>query len=212
MNWLAHLALSPVDAPALRVGNVCGDFFTLAQRAELPPALRLGVQWHLAIDAFTDDHPVVARARSRFPASHRRVAGLLVDVLFDHLLARDWAHWMGGDLPSFTRAFYREALKTSALPVPVRDNLTTMAAQDWLTGYATWLGVEFTLQRLARRMSPRLARRCPMEPVPDLLAALLPRLEEDFAAFWPDLCGHCALLPLPVTAPARCGRTPASTV
>ena len=193
MNWLAHLALTPPNEPDLRLGNVCGDFFTLAERAALPPAVRRGVELHLAIDHFTDTHPVVARACARFPSSHRRVAGMLVDVMFDHLLARDWESLMGGALEPFTHEFYREAGQAGALPQHVRDILATMAAQDWLSGYATWFGVEMTLLRMSRRMSPLLARRCPMEPVPDMLAALLPDLALDFSAFWPELQRHCAV-------------------
>ena len=191
MNWLAHLALTPPRETALRLGNVCGDFFSLAERETLAPGVRRGVELHLAIDAFTDAHPVVTRACARFPASHRRVAGMLVDVMFDHLLARDWDYWMGGDLGAFTGNFYRETRQARDLPGHVRDILATMAAQDWLSGYATWFGVEMTLLRMSRRMSPLLARRCPMEPVPALLADLLPDLALDFAAFWPDLRRQC---------------------
>jgi acyl carrier protein phosphodiesterase len=195
MNWLAHLALTPAHESGLRLGNVCADFFTLAEREALPPAVRRGVDLHLAIDTFTDAHPVVARACARFPASHRRVAGLLVDVAFDHVLARDWETWMGGDLNAFTCAFYREARLASGLPGHVRETLDTMSAQDWLAGYATWFGVEMTLLRMSRRMSPRLARRCPMEPVPEMLASLLPDIAGDFSEYWPELHRHCAAMP-----------------
>jgi acyl carrier protein phosphodiesterase len=191
LNWLAHLALSPAHDPALRLGNVCADFFTLDERLALPPALRRGVDLHLSIDSFTDQHPVVARACARFPASHRRLAGLLVDVAFDHLLARDWSRWMGGSLNTFTREFYRETRRADDLPDHVRSTLALMAREDWLSGYATWFGVEMTLLRMSRRMSPRLARRCPIEPVPEILAGLLPDLATDFVLFWPELSKHC---------------------
>src|SRR6187549_190225 len=90
MNWLAHLLLSPPE-PLLRLGNLSGDFVRGIDVTLLRPELQLGITQHRRIDAFVDAHPLVRRSRERLDAPFRRFAGVLVDVYYDHFLARDWA-------------------------------------------------------------------------------------------------------------------------
>jgi len=44
---------------------------------------------HRAVDTFTDAHRSCARAR-RVAPPHRRFAGIVVDMYYDHYLARHW--------------------------------------------------------------------------------------------------------------------------
>src|ERR1043165_6125429 len=61
---------------------------------------------HRRIDRYTDAHPDVVAARALFPDGLRRYAGIVLDVHFDHLLARDWPRWDGGSLAAFTARVY----------------------------------------------------------------------------------------------------------
>ncbi|MCP6082951.1 ACP phosphodiesterase, partial [Klebsiella pneumoniae] len=68
------------------------------------------------IDLFTDTHPLVRDARALFPAARRRVSGILLDLFFDHCLARDWADYAEVPLPAFTGQVYRVLADQAALP------------------------------------------------------------------------------------------------
>lgn len=92
MNFLAHAVLAGDDA-ADRIGGLLGDFVKGPLPAGLPPALASGVALHRAIDGFADHHPAFLASRARIGARRRRVAGALVDLFYDHLLARDWGEW-----------------------------------------------------------------------------------------------------------------------
>ena len=86
MNYLAHLHLGGPGRED-RLGSLYGDF--VKGSADVWPAgIAAGIRLHRRIDVYTDDHPLVIRAKTRLPAARRRVAGLLVDVFFDHCLAR----------------------------------------------------------------------------------------------------------------------------
>ena len=90
MNFLAHALLAGND-PALIVGGVVGDWIKGPLPGPLPPDLARGVALHRAIDSHAETHPAFQRSRNRVAPDRRRYAGILVDIFYDHLLARDWA-------------------------------------------------------------------------------------------------------------------------
>src|SRR5215470_5364172 len=89
MNHLAHALLAGPDADLL-LGSLLGDFWRGAPDPAWPAGVGAGVVLHRKIDVYTDSHPVVAEARALFGAPWRRYAGILIDIYFDHALARAW--------------------------------------------------------------------------------------------------------------------------
>jgi len=75
------------------LGSLIGDFVRGRIDPALPPKVRAGIALHRAIDAYTDAHADVAAARALFEPPFRRYAGILLDMWFDHLLARQWARF-----------------------------------------------------------------------------------------------------------------------
>ena len=75
---------------ALIVGGVLGDWIKGPLPGTLPPDLARGVALHRAIDSHAETHPAFQRSRNRVSPARRRYAGILVDIYYDHLLARDW--------------------------------------------------------------------------------------------------------------------------
>jgi len=190
MNWLAHLRLAPTE-PLLRIGNLCGDFVAGVDLASLPPAIQGGIWQHRALDRFVDAHAITAQSRQRLGLPFRRFAGVLVDVFYDHFLARDWARLGDGrPLAAFATATY-DLLDAHAavLPERLRAALPAMRAQDWLASYAELDGIDVVLARMAAR----LGRPTPLGEGGTVLRACYEALGEDFAALWPDLVRHsCA--------------------
>ncbi|HLY95891.1 MAG: ACP phosphodiesterase [Sideroxydans sp.] len=151
MNFLAHAFLAG-DEPALIVGGVVGDWIKGSLPGTLPEDLARGVALHRAIDHFAESHPAFRRSRARVSVERRRYAGVLVDVFYDHLLARDWAAIHRQPLQEYCRTVYaliRERMDD--LPAAGHPALTMMAQQDWLSSYAQIEGVADILARMSRR-------------------------------------------------------------
>jgi acyl carrier protein phosphodiesterase len=150
VNFLAHILLAP-DTES-RVGQLLGDFVTNSSEAEFGAVIHREILLHRKIDAFTDSHPVVLAAKSRFRPETRRFAGILLDVLYDHLLARDWSRYCAQPLPEFVGHFYSGAeLFRSRFPPDFARAFTYMVADDWLGSYREFAGVRSTMLRLGIR-------------------------------------------------------------
>lgn len=151
MNFLAH-ALLAGDDPALIVGGVIGDWIKGHLPAGLPDDLARGVALHRVIDSHADAHPAFQLSRSRVSAPRRRYAGVLVDMFYDHLLARDWGVIHHQPLQEFCAEVYRLVeLRLPELPESAHGALRMMAREDWLSSYAEVPGLADVLARMSRR-------------------------------------------------------------
>jgi acyl carrier protein phosphodiesterase len=191
MNWLAHLLLSEPEVE-FRLGNLLADVVKGKARAALPPGVRRGIACHQAIDAFTDSHPVVHRSKRRIGEEHGRFAGILVDIFYDHFLARDWPRYAGGALDDFTAEVYASfhAYAAEALPEEARELLTRLSEGDLLGSYRRVAGIEAALDRLSRRLEVRLGRPFALGRAVAELEAQYKEFGRDFAEFFPELRAH----------------------
>lgn len=187
MNWLAHLYLSE-PAPEFRLGNLLADAVRGPERARMSPEFLRGVVCHQSIDVFAERHPVVLRSRQRISASHRRFSGILVDIFYDHCLARDWARYSSIPLAQFTRSAYTElAPLMPQLPEEARITLERIIAHDWLTSYETLAGIEDILARLSYRLSERFQRDVSLHTAMTDLHQHNAAFTADFHEFFPAL-------------------------
>lgn len=186
MNWLAHLYLSESD-PAFRVGNLLPDILSYSQLTGLPEDFQRGIRQHRLIDAFTDTHPVFKLSVRRIPESHRRYGGVLVDVFYDHILAREWAAYSPQPLPDFTAEVYRsfEILKHQ-LPSEIWPRLESMRDTDLLGSYRELSGIAAALDRI----SHRLRRHIPLADATVILESHYVAFRTDFEEFFPELRAH----------------------
>jgi acyl carrier protein phosphodiesterase len=190
MNWLAHLYLSEADAEC-RLGNLLADLIRGKDRERLPPRIRRGFACHQAIDAFTDYHPVTGRSRRRVRDAHGRFAGILVDVFYDHFLARDWPRWSDVPLEEFTAGIYTSLPPLAAQFLDeARQMLARMVAEDRLTSYRELAGIEAALPRLSARIAARLKVPVALESAIEELKKYYGGFAADFAEFFPQLRDH----------------------
>lgn len=182
MNYLAHLHLGG-DAPAELLGSLYGDFVKGPLAGQWPAAIEAGIALHRRIDAFTDSHPLQAQARARFPAQRRRVAGIFLDLFFDHCLARDWQQYSDQPLQRFTSRVYGVLAAEAQLPGNLQHIAPRMAAQDWLGSYRDFE----VLEQVIAGMSRRLSRPGLLDGGLGDLRGLYEPLSDDFSAFYPAL-------------------------
>lgn len=183
MNFLAHALLAGGDAD-LEVGGVLGDFVHGQPDPAWPVGLRRGVVLHRAVDSHTDRHPAVVAARALFDPPWRRYAGILLDVWFDHCLARHFGQWSEQPLEAFS-AHLREHLaeRRAWLPPRLQRFLVFMQARDLPAAYAEPAVIAEVLGGLGRRLS----RPNPLAAALPVLQARDAALQRRFDLFFPDL-------------------------
>lgn len=155
MNYLAHVLLAGSD-PELRLGNFLGDFVTgslAGLRGHYPEAVITGIGQHRRLDHFTDTHPVFNASRGRIDPGRRRVAGVIVDVGYDHFLTRHWPQFSDQPLPEFIDAFHGllEA-RSDLLPARLRALLPRLVRENWLGSYGDLPGLGRTFTRMSGRL------------------------------------------------------------
>ncbi|SDD06850.1 ACP phosphodiesterase [Aquimonas voraii] len=184
MNYLAHLLLAEHSDEGL-LGALLGDFVAGSAFEAWPAIVRREILIHRRIDGFTDRHPQVLALKAKFPEGQRRYAGILIDVYFDHLLARDWPRHEDQPLHNFSQRVYRVLAEAAAeLPPRLAAIAPLMASGDWLGSYRLRDNVDRAVTRIARRLSRG----------GEGLVACLPTLrlheakaEAGFEAFFPEL-------------------------
>jgi acyl carrier protein phosphodiesterase len=150
MNFLAHLYLSG-DSVDTRMGNFIGDHVKGRLLNRYPDGIQKGIFIHRAIDFYTDTHPATFEVRQLFREGYRKYSGVVVDVFFDHFLARYWATFSPFPLKGFTRKFYYQmVLRYRELPRSVRILLPLLIQSNRLYSYHKVEGVEQTLQIMSR--------------------------------------------------------------
>jgi acyl carrier protein phosphodiesterase len=182
MNYLAHLHLGG-QRPAQLLGSLYGDFVKGPLPGRFTPELEASIQLHRSIDSFTDAHPLVKQSLARFPSERRRYAGIVLDVFFDHCLARDWALYAQQPLDAFTANVYRVLADEPELPERLALIAPRMAAHDWLGSYRDFEVLEQVLGGISRRLSRPEGLAGAMHE----LQALYRPLSADFAEFYPLL-------------------------
>lgn len=183
MNFLAHFHLAWPDE-GLIAGGLEGDYYKGPLRGDLPRAIERGVKLHRAIDAYTDNHPVVQQLRENLPQNLRRYAGILIDLSFDHYLSRHWSSFSDMPLPAFNTRVYRTlAAHESALSDGSRRMLARLVEHDILGLYLQWE----TVPAAAARIGERFKRHNPFNDIDRQLSPARDILEEAFLEFYPQL-------------------------
>jgi len=183
VNYLAHLYLAGDDPDAL-VGNLMGDFVKGPIPDALPRKVAAGVRLHRRVDSFTDAHPCFRTSRRRLNPTLRRYGGIIVDVIYDHLLAVNWDAHHAEPLPVFAARVYRilgDSLPD--LPPTMQRRVRGMIDSHLLEAYERPATVTVALDRIGQR----LRRPIGLGAATQDLAAARQGFQADFDAFFPAL-------------------------
>ena len=187
MNFLAHFHLAWPDE-GLVAGGLEGDYYKGPLRGDLPVAIERGVKLHRAIDAYTDNHPLIQQLRRDLPQSLRRYAGILIDLSFDHYLSLHWSQFSTISLGDFNEGVYRTLTSREGdLSEGARRMVTRLVEYDVLNLYLEWE----TVLAAATRLGHRFKRRNPFLDIDRELSPAKAVLEEAFLDFYPQLQLFC---------------------
>ncbi|MBT5872965.1 MAG: DUF479 domain-containing protein [Candidatus Latescibacteria bacterium] len=187
MNFLAHLYFADGTTES-RLGNIMADFVKGTTATDgLGPAIVEGINKHRSVDRFTDAHETVKASKGLISSKRRRFAGIIVDVCYDHFLARNWPSFASTELPVFAQEVYTSFREYSGdLPVTMRQMLHYMIEQNWLVSYGTTSGIARALDGL----SSRIRRENTLAGAVEELEEHHEEMERHFLAFFPDLMRH----------------------
>lgn len=186
MNYLAHVFVSH-DTPDAIVGAMLGDFVKGRVINGWNEDVRAAILLHRAIDRYTDRHPLTRASCSLVSAERRRFAGILVDVFYDHFLARHWSRLHPSSLPAFTQTVYAALWPRRAqFPPRMQRILPWMIRDDWLASYAEIAAVDAALNGMARRFRYSERANALASGVSELECNYA-ALETNFLAFVPQL-------------------------
>ncbi len=183
VNYLAHFYLADPD-PELMFGNYIGDGVRGRDLSRFSENVQRGIRFHRFIDTFTDQHDEVTRAKTLFHETQNKFAGVVVDVLFDHVLANKWQQFHEVDLDAFAEKCYRTVGQHLQL-MPVRSArfYEYMVSRNALKFYASAKGVE----QVFRGMDSRTSYSSNMSEAITRLEEVRPEFEAHFERFFPQL-------------------------
>jgi acyl carrier protein phosphodiesterase len=183
MNYLAHIYLSGDDEEII-IGNFIGDFVKGHQFNQYTQMIRKGIILHRYIDSFTDTHAIVRRSKARLNEEYHKYSGIIIDILYDHFLVKNWSSYSDAPLDEFINKFFNLANRYfDLLPESVKFFLPSFIKNNWIKMYDTVEGIQEVLLRMSSRTS-----------LPDnatLGVAVLRRdydlFEAEFQAYFPAL-------------------------
>lgn len=151
MNFLAHIHLSGNNEQLL-IGNFITDFIRGKTYQNYPAQIQDGIQLHHKIDRFMDTHPLVKQSIERLYPHFNRYAMVIIDVFYDHFLAKNFHEYHTQSLEDFSQKTYTVLqLHYHWLPDKVQEFLPTMMKHNWLLNYKEFCGIQKALQSLSRR-------------------------------------------------------------
>lgn len=153
MNYLGHLFLSNNNTE-LMLANLFGDFVKGKDLSAYSPEIREGITLHRAIDHYIDTHPAVVELLHTLYPKLPKVAGIAVDLFFDHLLARNWNEYHALPLNEFLARFY-DSINVGAAEFsePFRNMIYHLVKVNWISYYPTTEGLDKACNGVSSRLS-----------------------------------------------------------
>ncbi|MGG7035677.1 MAG: ACP phosphodiesterase [Flavobacterium sp.] len=183
MNFLAHIYLSG-ENDLIKIGNFMADGIRGKKFENYHPDIQKGILMHREIDTFTDNHPIFKKSTKRLHDKYHHYSGIIIDIFYDHFLAKNWTKYSDEPLDVFVDNFY-SSLKTNydLLSERTKEIMPYMIEQNWLYNYRTTEGIARILIQMDNRIQNSSNMRFSIE---DLLE-FYNEFEEEFSAFFEEL-------------------------
>lgn len=151
--------------------------------------IQKGILLHRAIDTFTDAHPVFRESTKKLHERYHHYAGVIVDIFYDHFLAKNWKMYSDENLEEYISRFY-QSLHThhDLLSEKTKGMLPYMEKQNWLLSYQSVAGIHQILSQMDRRTN----NQSNMRFATDELKMHYTDFEQEFTVFFEELRAYCS--------------------
>jgi acyl carrier protein phosphodiesterase len=183
MNYLAHIYLSG-ESDLVTIGNFMADGIKGKDYKKHHKDLQIGILLHRHIDTFTDAHKTVRKSTKRLHSKYSHYSGIIVDILYDHFLAKNWSNYSDVPLEDYVDSFY-DSLEVhySLLPPRIQKMIPFMMTDNWLLNYASIEGISRVLEGMNRRTKNRSG----MDEAVKELEIFYNEFETEFSTFFEEL-------------------------
>ncbi len=187
MNFLAHIYLSG-DNDLMKIGNFMADGIHGKHFDIFPLEIQKGIILHRSIDTYTDAHPIFRHSTKRLHANYHHYSGIIVDIFYDHFLAKNWTHYSDERLEDYSERFYQSLRDNyDDLTPKTQKMMPYMIEYNWLLSYQTIEGIESVLAKMDNRMESRMKQESNMRFSVAELRTFYSEFESEFTAFFEDL-------------------------
>ncbi len=162
-------------------GNFIADSIRGNQFKHYSAGIQQGIRLHREIDTFTDAHEIVRRSKRRLDKKYGLYGGIIIDIFYDHFLAKNWEHYSAIPLDVYVDSVYKllnDQFKT--LPEKTQYMLPFMIEYNWLYNYQFMEG----MQRVLNGMNRRTQNKSQMHLATKDLQEHYQEFEEDFKEFF----------------------------
>ncbi|WP_337966449.1 ACP phosphodiesterase [uncultured Flavobacterium sp.] len=183
MNFLAHIYLSG-ENDLIKIGNFMADGIRGKQFEHFPEDVQKGIILHRFIDTYTDSHDIFRQSTKRLHEKYHHYAGVIVDIVYDHFLAKNWAKYSDEKLDLFINRFYKSLHENYPILTERTQNLMpTMIRENWLWSYQTTDGIQHILTQMDRRSKNQSKMQFATQELKDFYA----EFESEFDLFFEDM-------------------------
>lgn len=187
MNFLAHIYLSGED-DFVKIGNFMADSIRGSQYLDYTNSLQKGILLHRHIDSFTDAHPIYRKSKHRLHEKYGHYSGVIMDIAYDHFLAKNWSKYSNEKLEDYAADFYKLMQDNyEILTERTKGMLPYMIGRNWLVSYATIAGLEMILFQMDYRTKHRAHMQEAIVEIQDFYT----EFESEFFQFFEELVLSC---------------------
>lgn len=183
MNYLAHIYLSG-NNDLVTIGNFVADGIKGRDYKKRKKDVQIGILLHRHIDTYTDAHKTVRKSTKRLHEKYGHYSGVIVDILYDHFLAKNWKNYCDVPLDEYVDNFY-DSLEEhfDILPLRIQKMMPYMMADNWLLSYASIDGIS----RVLAGMNRRTKNISGMDKAVNELEEFYNEFENEFTIFFDEL-------------------------
>lgn len=166
------------------IGNFIADHIRGNHFTHLHPEIQQGIKLHREIDTFTDAHDITRQSKRRLNKRYGLFSGIIIDIFYDHYLAKNWNDYSAIPLDIYVNSFY-SLLETNKeiLPEKTLYMMPFMIEHNWLFNYQYKEGIKSVLNGMNRRTK----NKGEMDIAINDLIALDEEFQKDFQEFFVDL-------------------------
>lgn len=152
-----------------------------------PLEVQKGIILHRGIDTFSDAHLVFRKSTKRLHQNYHHYSGVIVDVFYDHFLAKNWSNYSDEKLDEFVERFYQSLHNNyDILTERTKTIMPYMIQHNWLVSYQTIEGIN----RILTQMDSRTNNQSRMRFATQELSEFYSEFEYEFTDFFEELRTH----------------------
>jgi acyl carrier protein phosphodiesterase len=152
--------------------------------SQFPNDVIKGILLHRQIDTFTDSHPIYRQSKHRLHEKYGHYSGVIMDILYDHFLAKNWHNYSEEKLEDYVAVFYKSLEDNfEILSDKTKKMMPYLIDQNWLVSYQTIAGIE----KILFQMDYRTKHRVNMQEAIVELQEYYSQFEDEFTLFFAEL-------------------------